>query len=163
MPLNIPPQAIDRWELSPLYELLEQGYTQRNVLGAAAHLRMVLTELHRQMVACAHATSSEAITESLRWMRKNLNRTVTLPELAAAAGLSIPHYSCLFKLATGFSPIEHFLRLRIQRACQLLDLTNLRVGEIAAEVGWSDPYYFSRAFRRIIGKSPRAYREVAMG
>ena len=133
------------------------------MLGAAAHLRLLLTELHRQMVTCAQATSSEAISDSLRWMRNNLNRTVTLPELASAAGLSIPHYSCIFKLETGFSPIEHFVRLRIQRACQLLDLTSLRVGEIAVEVGWNDPYYFSRTFRRIIGKSPRDYRQVAKG
>jgi AraC-like DNA-binding protein len=81
-------------------------------------------------------------------------------QMAAAAGLSIPHYSDLFRRATGYPPVEHFLRLKIQRACQLLDTTELRVNEVAAAVGSTDPFYFSRFFRKITGQSPRAYRQV---
>jgi AraC-like DNA-binding protein len=52
----------------------------------------------------------------------------------------------LFKQETGMPPIEYFLRLKMQKAGQLLSLTGLSVKEIAANVGISDPYYFSRLF-----------------
>jgi AraC-like DNA-binding protein len=54
--------------------------------------------------------------------------------------------------------MEYFNRLRIQRACELLNNTALSVQEIGQTVGFSDPYYFSRAFKRIIGASPNQYR-----
>ncbi len=161
--LSLPPGAVSRLDFSAVFECLEPGYTRRDMLGAAAHLRMLITELHRLLEVCARTTSDDAIHRSLGWMRRNLHQTTSLPALARAAGLSIPHYSILFRRATGFSPIDYFLRLKIQRACQLLDTTGLRVGEIATETGWADPFYFSRAFRRIVGKSPRAYRAVAKG
>ena len=72
----------------------------------------------------------------------------------------MPHYSDLFRRQTGYPPKDHFLRLKIQRACQLLDTTELRVVEVAEALGWSDAFYFSRCFRKIIGISPRAYRAV---
>jgi AraC-like DNA-binding protein len=147
-------------ELARLYEGLEQGYTQANLLAAALELRRVLTELERVRRAGRPTTAGEAVAASLDWMRENLGARAELKGLAAAAGLSVPHYCELFRRLTGYPPIEHFLRLKIQRACQLLDTTEMRVGEVAEAVGWEDPFYFSRFFRKITGKSPRAYRRV---
>lgn len=96
-------------------------------------------------------------------MKRNLAARTTLPDLARAAGLSVPHFSVLFRRATGFPPMEHFLRLKIQRACHLLDTTEMRVSEIATALSWDDPFHFSRVFRRVTGRSPRAYREIAKG
>lgn len=162
-PISVPPGTAERLNFSSVFECLEPGYTRTNLLAAAAHLRTLLTGLYRHLATGARTTSGDAIRQSLKWMAQNLDRSSSLPELARAAGLSIPHYSSLFKQATGFSPVEHLLRLRIQRACQLLDTTGLRVNEIATEVGWDDPYYFSRCFRRITGQSPRDYRREAKG
>ena len=158
--LTVPRSGTETLDLARIYGGLEQGYTQPNLLSAVAQLRLVLTELERAQRLGRPSSAGEAITASLAWMSDNLAARADLASLAAAAGLSIPHYSDLFRRATGYPPVEHFLRLKIQRACQLLDTTELRVNEVAAAVGWVDPFYFSRFFRKITGQSPRAYREV---
>ena len=96
-------------------------------------------------------------------MQRHLHRRPSLEELAREAGLSIPYYSALFNRRTGFAPIQYFLRLKIQRACQLLDTTEMRVKEGADEIGCEDAFYFSRLFKKIMGHTPRAYRSIQKG
>jgi AraC family transcriptional regulator of arabinose operon len=158
--LTVPRSGTETMDLARIYGGLEQGYTQPNLLSAVAQLRLVLTELERAQRMGRPTSAGEAVTASLAWMSDNLAARADLASLAAGAGLSVPHYSDLFRRATGYPPVDHFLRLKIQRACQLLDTTELRVNEVAAAVGWVDPFYFSRFFRKITGQSPRAYREV---
>lgn len=69
----------------------------------------------------------------------------------------------LFKQVTGYSPIDYYMRLKIQRACQYLDLTDYSVKEISKNVGIEDPYYFSRMFSKIMGQSPSDYRKRQKG
>ena len=64
----------------------------------------------------------------------------------------------MFKKSTGFSVIEYFNHLKMQKACQFLQFTDLRVNEIANRLGMEDPYYFSRLFSKVIGMSPKQYR-----
>ena len=81
-----------------------------------------------------------------------------MEEAARQAGVS---RSCLyraFQAEFGCSPSIYLTRYRIQRACQLLRHSQLPVGTVAASVGFEDPFYFSRAFRRETGQSPSAYR-----
>ncbi|KAA2301349.1 helix-turn-helix transcriptional regulator, partial [Clostridioides difficile] len=86
-----------------------------------------------------------------------------LKELAAHARLSVPHYSQLFKQATGHSPIDYFLRLKIQHSCRYLDFTDWTVKQISSELGFKDPYYFSRLFSKMMGRSPTDYRNKSKG
>ena len=91
-------------------------------------------------------------------MRSHRHRKVGLAELAAQAGLSVPHYSACFKRQTGISPMNYFQRLKIQHSAQLLALTDLRVDEIAQAIGLDDPFYYSRLFKKVMGQSPRHFR-----
>ncbi|PTY03873.1 hypothetical protein DB347_21755 [Opitutaceae bacterium EW11] len=91
---------------------------------------------------------------------RNPARSYRLSELATTAGLSVPHFSLLFRQQTGYAPIDFVIRQRIRAACRLLDTTPQSVTQIATEVGFSDPYYFSRAFRRVMGHSPSDYRRT---
>ncbi|MGE7057069.1 helix-turn-helix domain-containing protein, partial [Paenibacillus glucanolyticus] len=77
--------------------------------------------------------------------------------------LSVPHFTFRFKEATGYSPIDYYLRLKIQLACQHLDLTGQSIKEISHRLGFQDPYYFSRLFKKIMGKSPSDYRDTRKG
>lgn len=156
----LPVRIGEELEFSRLYEALEKGYDRDTLLGISAHLRRVLTALHLAQRSVRPTSAQEAVELSLEWMRTHVAERTSLPELARAAGLSVPHFSECFRERTGYPPMEHFLRLRIQRACQLLDTTTLRVGEVAAAVGWEDAFYFSRYFRKITGRSPREYRAV---
>ena len=59
--------------------------------------------------------------------------------------------------------MAYFIHLKIRKACELLDQTELTVQEIAVAIGYDDPYYFSRIFKKIQGVSPSAYRQSVKG
>jgi AraC-like DNA-binding protein len=101
----------------------------------------------------------DEINISIDYMRSNINKTMLLEEIASSANLSASHYSFLFKKKTGFSPIEYFNHLKMQQACQYLLFTNLRIKNIALKLGMEDPYYFTRMFTKVMGISPKSYRE----
>jgi AraC-like DNA-binding protein len=82
----------------------------------------------------------------------------SLQAFADEASISVSHYSALFRQKTHNSPINYFIFLKIQNACQLLENTKLSVKQIGNELGYSDPFHFSRTFTKVVGVSPRAYR-----
>lgn len=96
------------------------------------------------------------------YLRLHLDTPVSVPELAAMAGFSPSHFSARFRTVTGFSVVEYVKRLRMARARQLLITSELSVGEVAAEVGYVDPFYFSRQFHSVTGLSPRSYRQRSL-
>jgi AraC family transcriptional regulator len=91
-------------------------------------------------------------------MADGLSETVGLPELAASVGLSASHFCRAFKTAMGVSPHQYLINLRIARARLLLVETQLSVIDVGAAVGYDDPSYFARLFRRATGLSPAGYR-----
>jgi AraC family transcriptional regulator len=91
-------------------------------------------------------------------LRSSLAENVALSELAASVGLSPYHFLRAFKAAVGVPPHGYQVQLRLHRARQLLETTDEPVTEIAARVGYSDPGYLARLFRKHFGTTPAAYR-----
>lgn len=85
-------------------------------------------------------------------------RPVPLAELAGAAAVSAAHLSRQFARAYGLGPVAALERVRLARAATLLGRSNLTVTEVGAACGFADPLHFSRRFRAVYGRSPRAYR-----
>lgn len=83
---------------------------------------------------------------------------IRLPDVSRAAGLSPDHFGRLFRQHTGETPMHYLKRTRINQARYLLERTDLLVEEIAFDIGFSDPFHFSRIFHALNGKSPRAWR-----
>jgi len=98
------------------------------------------------------------IEETVAYMRQNLDRPLQVATLAAKANFSTSHFFMLFKRRVGSAPIDYFIRLRMQRACGLLCETNLSVKEVAAKLGYDDPFYFSRVFKSVNHLAPSDYR-----
>ncbi|MFB9834506.1 helix-turn-helix domain-containing protein [Actinoallomurus acaciae] len=86
------------------------------------------------------------------------SRQVTIEELARSVALSPSRLSHLFRQEIGDSIVNVVLATRLRKAASLLELSDRPVGRIAADVGFSSPYYFSRQFRSRFGESPSAYR-----
>ena len=60
--------------------------------------------------------------------------------------------------AYGVSPMKRLAQVRLDHACELLTTTTNRIGEVGEQLGFSDPYYFSRVFKKVMGVSPKSYR-----
>lgn len=100
---------------------------------------------------------------SISYMAQHFNKPMQVDKLAALVNISPSHYFALFKRQTGCAPIDFFIRLRMERARRLLDTTSLNVKEIASELGYEDPFYFSRVFKSVNGVSPSEYRLKSAG
>lgn len=157
-------KALAALKLEEIHLVLEEGYAVPALVSAAIMLRAALN-LAAKVVREGGPTSSatERIAAVRDHLRDHLDQPHRLGELAASAGLSVPHFSVLFRRQTGYAPIDFLMHQRVQRACVLLDTSDATVSTIAAQVGYGSPFYFSRCFRRIVGCSPRAYRRVAKG
>lgn len=162
--VEIPAAQASALGVARVGERLDAGYDLPRLFAAAAALRTSLAELVRLRDVPGHApTLLESVDATAQWMREHLDRKIELRDLAARARLSPSHYSAVFRRRFGFAPIDWLIRQRIQAACRLLDSTAEKIESVGAAVGFADPYYFSRAFRRVMGVSPREYRRTVKG
>jgi AraC-like DNA-binding protein len=84
---------------------------------------------------------------------------LSVAERAGELGMSTEAFRTAVRDVTGLGPNELVIRTRLARAQQLLATTTMEVGAIARQVGYDDPAYFSRLFRRRVGLAPRQFRE----
>ena len=94
------------------------------------------------------------------FMDANLQRKISLSEIAGAANLSRSHVSHLFKTQIGLSPGEYLRRLRMKKARHLLATSMLSVKEIMALAGYNNKSHFLRHFKRSFGLAPTEYRKT---
>ncbi len=104
---------------------------------------------------------SHIMEETKRFIEEHLSEELTLETIARNFFLS-PYYFCrLFKRLTGMTVMEFATSLRINKAKEILEKTNLPISEVARAVGYSDPNYFSRVFKKLTGMTPSRYRSSA--
>ncbi|MEY1661413.1 AraC family transcriptional regulator [Isoalcanivorax beigongshangi] len=145
------------------HQLLEhtRATTQIDAFLFAAHLCRTLlsyaTLLRRRPPAGPRGIDVEALH---RYMQAHLDQRLTLEDLAAAAGIESRYqFIRQYRAQTGETPVKAFLRMKVARACYLLDTSDATVADVAAACGFDDPYYFSRVFRSTTGTSPSRYRQ----
>lgn len=100
------------------------------------------------------------VEEALRYLESRYGQELSIQSLADELGLDRSHLHRVFKAATGSSPQEYLLDLRIRKASELLEKTDLPVSVIALSVGYEDTLYFSRLFKKKKGVSPTGYRAL---
>jgi AraC-like DNA-binding protein len=96
-------------------------------------------------------------------MNANLDRDVSIADLARELGLSTSHFARAFRLATGCPPHRWLLERRIESAQRLLLNSTMTLQEIASACGFTDQSTFTRAFTRMVGTSPAAWRRLRQG
>jgi AraC family transcriptional regulator of arabinose operon len=144
-----------------LMQVRRTGYSTRAFINAANQLRHLLSQMALEINAQKSRSGSGPGLDLERvhhFMLEHIDQAMTLDALAACANLSKFHFSSRYKTLTGYSPIKHFLNMKMEHACHLLDTSDLSVQAIATTIGYEDPLYFSRLFSKTIGLSPRAYR-----
>ncbi|MCI8822633.1 MAG: AraC family transcriptional regulator [Lachnospiraceae bacterium] len=101
------------------------------------------------------------VEEALRYLESRYGQELSIQALADELGLDRSHLHRVFKAATGVSPQEYLLDLRIRKASELLKRTDLPISVIALSVGYEDTLYFSRLFKKKKGQSPTRYRALS--
>lgn len=152
-------KGIRIWE--EMYENLSHGYSPENLMNTNLCLYHLIATFVFSQQQNQNSLSSEKliIHHTIDYMKNNLSKTIRIEDFAALNQYSVSHFSKLFRLTTGMSPIEYFIHLKMQKACQLLYAEDFRVKQIAAFLGYDDPYYFSRLFKKYMNTSPEAYRK----
>ena len=102
--------------------------------------------------------SHRRLMRVLAYIDANIGGSITLANLAAAAGLSRMYFARQFRAATGVRPHEFVLRRRIERAQQLLTATSDALVDIALSVGFQTQAHFTTVFKKIVGNTPRQWR-----
>jgi AraC-like DNA-binding protein/ligand-binding sensor protein len=100
-----------------------------------------------------------AIVRAKAYIRENLQEDITLADVAKASFTSTFYICKLFKRHTGMNFTEYVSRLRVERAKESLGNPNLRISEIAFDVGFQSLTHFNRIFRRIVGEAPTVFRD----
>ena len=109
------------------------------------------------------AKNNQYLKNALAFMEEHIHESISLKALTAAVHLSPSHLHNIFHQSTGYSPVDYFLRSKIQAASRDLYFSTIPIKDIAAVYGIEDPYYFSRLFKKIMGVSPMKYRSQIKG
>lgn len=112
--------------------------------------------------AKGHAGRSEPSTQvdrALEFIEYNYMRGITASDVALQLSIDRTHFFRIFKAKTGISPEQYIMKYRVEKASALLREDKHTVTEIASLVGVSDVYYFSKLFKKNVGKSPTEYKK----
>ncbi|WP_375505504.1 helix-turn-helix domain-containing protein [uncultured Nostoc sp.] len=134
-------------------------YGESVAIALAAHLLKTYSGT-RQLIAFEVNLSKRQLREVIDYIYDNLALELTLVELASLVNMSSYSFCRWFKALMGLSPHQYVIQCRIERAKFLLTYTQLAIIEIALQVGCSSQSNFTTLFRKHIGITPKAYREM---
>jgi two-component system response regulator YesN len=115
-----------------------------------------------QQMELSLTSASPVIRKAVRYLKENLQRRVSLEEVAQYCCVSVYHLSHLFKRETGMTVVDFLNKLRVEKAMHFLEATDCTIQEIAYFVGFQDANYFSRTFKKYVKYSPSAYRRAKL-
>lgn len=143
-----------------IFKTLEYGYSLNNLIYASSCVHQILSYMYySQMYTYSSHFKDIDIEKIVNFMHENIDSVLTLKQLADYSNISKYYYSRKFKEKTGYSPIDYFNRLKIQKACHLLDADVMRISEVSRLIGLNSPYYFSALFKKFMGYSPKEYKK----
>ncbi|MBJ6360716.1 AraC family transcriptional regulator [Paenibacillus sp. GCM10012307] len=152
----------------PLFHLVQRMDQEWREAGTASQLLVkgLFYQFVHEVVAQMQSqgirpSEPDLVFQLIRYLHDHYTETVTMDELATLFNYSIRYLSRTFKQATGCSPIEYLIRLRIEKAKELLETTNATIKEVAELVGYNDSFYFNRIFKKHTGVSPGYYASKA--
>lgn len=141
-------KLVDNWNAKmPGYEFVARTILQQLLITITQSLNK-----HSQNYA-----TLLKVERIIHYMHQNLNRKITLSELAEFISMSPFYMSKSFKAATGYTIIEYFNKLKIDKSKELLIERNKKVKEVALELGFVDEFYFSRMFKKAEGINPSEF------
>ena len=99
--------------------------------------------------------------EAVRYIDLHYNQKIRIQELADQVGVNRSYLTSSFQKALGCSPRDYLVRVKMEKAREMLVGTDMQISVVAASVGYTDPLAFSKTFKQCYGMSPRTYRKVS--
>lgn len=146
-------------DFNGLLSVRQTGFRTPGLVHVANRLRQLLAAIPLSMGESGQSQQPD-LDVIHNFMREHLDERVSLGQLADLTGLSATHFATRYRELTGVSPIQHFLHLKVEQACQMLDTTDHSFTQISSQLGYDDNYYFSRLFKKVMGLSPTDYRHT---
>jgi AraC-like DNA-binding protein len=164
-------KQLEEWGVQAEAGELRDAFFSTRVLSRRQHEAMVtllrifalhLSTVSNQVLVRQQNAEPPMITRAKEFIGKNQGEALSLGQVAKAVNTSTFYFCKMFKKFTGLNFTDYVSRTRIEKARNLLLNPNLRVSEIAFEVGFQSLTHFNRVFKKIVGESPTEYRcEIA--
>lgn len=144
-----------------IFQNLEMGYNPENLEYITFCFMHFLASLKyvSQYHEIKKVKEKDVIQCCIVFMKENLENKIILKDIAEVVSYSESHLNALFVWRTSFSPIEYYHQLKIQRACNYLQFSELKIKEIAFRLKYYDQFHFSKAFQKEMNITPKEYRK----
>jgi AraC-like DNA-binding protein/ligand-binding sensor protein len=165
-------KQVAEWGVVIDREVLHEAYFSTRVVPAKQHDAVVkllsifaqhLSMLSNQLLVQHDHAEPPVITRAKEYIQEHQTENLRLGHVAKAVNTSTFYFCKMFKKATGINFTDYLSRVRIEKSKNLLLNHNLRVSEIAFEVGFQSLTHFNRVFKKILGQSPSEYRSQLLG
>lgn len=141
-------KLVDSWnEKLPEYEFVTRTQLQELIISVTRNLGKKE----------GNYSASLKVEKIIQYMHQNLNKKISLSELSELVQMSSFYMSRNFKEVTGYTIIEYFNKLKIDKSKELLLEGNKKIKEVAEELGFIDEFYFSRVFKKVEGTNPSEF------
>ncbi len=160
-------RQLSEWDLKVDLQQLEEAYFATRVIDPKQYESMVrmlgifsqhLGMVSNQLLVQQETSEPAAITRAKEFIQNHQSEDISLGDVARAVNTSTFYFCKMFKKTTGLNFTDYLSRVRIEKAKNLLLNQNLRISEIAFEVGFQSLTHFNRVFKKIVGQSPTHYR-----
>ncbi|MGL4618876.1 MAG: AraC family transcriptional regulator, partial [Chroococcidiopsis sp.] len=122
------------------------------------HLLRHYSTLTRTITSENRSLTRVQLQEAIDYIHTNLDRDLSLVELASVINISPTYFASLFKQAMGISPHQYVIKQRVEQAKLMLKKTNLEIADIALQVGFSSQSHLTQQFKRFTGMTPKQVR-----
>jgi AraC-like DNA-binding protein/ligand-binding sensor protein len=165
-------QLVEEWGVNVDHTKLKEAYFATRVVPGKQHEAVVkllaifaqhLSMLSNQILLQQGNAEPPVITRAKEYIQEHQTENLRLGHVAKAVNTSTFYFCKMFKKVTGINFTDYLSRVRIEKAKNLLLNPNLRVSEIAFEVGFQSLTHFNRVFKKILGHSPTEYRAQLLG
>lgn len=149
-------------ECERLFQRITSVYFNEKGILTKIELNNLLVSLLLNIVRCGEMSSlrqyGEHIMKTVYYIDENIFEEFDLEELADKCNLSLSRFKHRFKEETGIPPAEYIIRKKVEKARTMIDENTLSIKDIAYDLGFSSPAYFSTVFKQYNGYSPSAYK-----